>query len=136
FYGYSVDTAPFLTELAEKSIVFENAFSASSTTAPAMASIFTSVYPSQHGVVMGMQATKRMKRQEEFKALSINRIPEDLLTLGEMMSQSGFKTYGVADNLNIDHQIGYIGGFEKFQTFRYEGAEKVNQVVDQYYPEI
>ncbi len=138
FYGYNVDTAPFLSELAAKSIVFENAFSASSTTAPSMASVFTSVYPSQHGVLMGMQATKRLKQQldEPYQDLSINKIPAELLTLGEMMKQSGFKTYGVADNLNIDHQIGYIEGFDKFKTFQYEGAANLNNVAMEYYPDL
>ncbi len=138
FYGYDVDTAPFLSSLASKSVVFENAFSASSTTAPAMASVFTSVYPSQHGVVMGMQATKRLVQMQNksYQDLSINKIPANLLTLGEMMKERGFKTYGVADNLNIDHQIGYIEGFDRFQTFPYEGAPKINQVAESYFPDL
>ena len=35
FYGYGRETAPFLTELASESVVFRNAYSTSSWTAPA-----------------------------------------------------------------------------------------------------
>src|SRR5262245_14853008 len=50
-YGYSEDTAPFLTSLGKRAVVFEQAISACSFTGPASASFFTSLYPSQHGVV-------------------------------------------------------------------------------------
>ena len=42
-YGYQKDTSPFISEIASQSIVFNNAFSASSWTAPATASILTSL---------------------------------------------------------------------------------------------
>jgi arylsulfatase A-like enzyme len=42
-YGSPVDTAPFLTELAGCSVVFENAWSPSSWTLPATVSMLTSV---------------------------------------------------------------------------------------------
>lgn len=51
-YGYEKETTPFLSELAEESIVFDRAFSTSAWTAPGMVSIFTGYYPpvhAQHG---------------------------------------------------------------------------------------
>jgi arylsulfatase A-like enzyme len=51
-FGYPRETAPFLTDLARKSLVFSNAFSASSYTSPSHASIFTGLYPPQHGVLI------------------------------------------------------------------------------------
>ena len=53
-YGYPRATAPFLSSLATDGIVFENAWSTSSWTAPATASLFTSLYPQEHGVVHGL----------------------------------------------------------------------------------
>ena len=49
-YGYSRPTTPFLDSLASRGVVFENAFAASSMTAPCHASLFTGLYPPQHGV--------------------------------------------------------------------------------------
>ena len=44
-YGGPSETAPFLASLAEQSLVFDNAWAASSWTAPATASIFTGPLP-------------------------------------------------------------------------------------------
>ena len=53
-YGYARDTAPFLARLAAEGVVFERAYSTATWTAPAMASLFTSVYPLQHSVLAGL----------------------------------------------------------------------------------
>jgi len=52
FHGYARDTTPFLSTLALRSADFTRAYAGSSWTAPATASIFTGLYPFQHGVVM------------------------------------------------------------------------------------
>ena len=49
-FGYPLNTAPFLTSLARKSIRFQRAFAHSATTGPSHASMFTSLYPLQHRV--------------------------------------------------------------------------------------
>jgi arylsulfatase A-like enzyme len=50
-YGYPRDTTPFLDRLAAGGVRFENAYSASSHTAPSHASIMTSLQPFQHGLL-------------------------------------------------------------------------------------
>ncbi len=52
-YGYQHATTPYLAELAARGVVFENAYSASTWTAPATASLFTGLYPNQHGITEG-----------------------------------------------------------------------------------
>ncbi len=125
FYGYKTNTSPFLNSLSENSIVFERAFSSSSWTAPATASVFTSVLPSRHGVITGFAATKSQKNRNP--SFQLNRIAADLETLPEYLNKSGFQTIGVADNLNIGKEIGFDRGFDKFHKYRYQGAEAVNQ---------
>lgn len=49
-YGYERPTSPCLDALAEKSTVLESLWSASNFTAPAFTSLFTGLYPHQHGV--------------------------------------------------------------------------------------
>jgi len=49
-YGYSKDITPNIDKLAEKSSVFNNAFSASSWTRSSLASLLTSKLPLEHGI--------------------------------------------------------------------------------------
>src|SRR5438105_7583405 len=49
-YGNHAGLTPFLDELAARGTLFTNAYAASSWTCPSVASLFTSRYPSQHGV--------------------------------------------------------------------------------------
>jgi len=127
FNGYRKNTAPFLNELSKKSIVFKHAFSASSWTSPATASIFTSLYPFQHGVLMGLLAIKHAK--EINPNIKVNKIPEKITTITEVLKENGYKTYGISDNLNIGKYQGFTQGFDKFKTFGYKGAPVVNNEV-------
>lgn len=126
-YGYKRNTAPFISELAKKGIVFENAFAASSWTSPATASIFTSLYPYQHGVLMGLLAVRNAQKIDP--NVKIHTIPPELTTMTEMMKANGYQTYGAADNLNIDKRQGFTQGFDKFRTFMYRRAPNMNDTV-------
>lgn len=113
FYGYPKNTAPFLTELASCGVVFENAFSTSSWTAPATASIFTSLYPFQHSVTTGYLTSMGHK-------LELNRIPENVETITELLKKNGYKTYCIGDNINICEAMGFDQGFDRFKSFLYK----------------
>ena len=127
FYGYEKNTAPFLWDLSKKSVVFENAFSASSWTSPATASIFTSLYPYQHGVLMGLLAIRNAQKIDP--DIKVHRIPEEITTIAELLKEQGYRTYGVSDNLNIGERQGFTQGFDRFRTFMYKQAPNLNQVV-------
>ncbi len=129
-YGYKKNTAPFISDLINKSTKFENAFSASSWTAPATASIFTSMMPSSHGITTGFAATKHMKNRKE--NIELTRIPSNLQTLGQFMQDSGYSTIGVADNLNIGKEMGFDRGFEYFKKYNDKGVETVNQTAREF----
>jgi len=98
-YGYKHNTSPFLSQLSTKSILCENAYSTSSWTSPSTASIFTSYYPFQHGVVKGIFAT--LKTLTTKPHIRISRIPNEIQTLAEIFRNYGYKTYGISDNLHI-----------------------------------
>src|SRR5262245_18059254 len=89
FYGYPVDTAPFLASWAARSVVFERAFAASSWTAPSTASLFTSTYPPQHGVTMGLVAFAIVK--DKRPEVELARVPEALETLSEFLCARGYR---------------------------------------------
>lgn len=120
FYGYKKNTAPFLSEIAAKSAVFDNTFSVSSWTASATASIFTSLYPVQHGVILGYWASRNLR-------IEFHRIPGEIKTIPEVMKEKGYKTYGTAANVNICEKQGFTQGFDKFEQHRYGEKSKLNR---------
>ena len=134
FHGYPVDTAPFLSSLASRGLVFTRATATSSWTAPSTASIFTSLYPFQHGVVTGFVATRRL--QKEDPTITLNRIPDEIATLPEVLAEAGYRTFGVADNVNICAAEGFDAGFDRFANFNYESADRVNRQMVEWRDEI
>jgi arylsulfatase A-like enzyme len=118
FYGYEEENAPFLAELARNGVVFERAFSTSSWTAPSTASLFTSLYPPQHGIVEGfLMHRNRNKRREEagIETIALNRLPAEVATLPEAFQSMGYTTFGLAANINIGDEIGFSRGFDRFE---------------------
>lgn len=125
FYGYKHNTTPFLNTLSNNAVLFKNMYSTSSYTAPATASLFTSLYAKEHGVTNGMIYSKK----EKIIDVKLNKIPNEALTLPELFKQAGYNTFGVSDNLNISKEMGFSQGFDKLITKRYVGAYKINSLV-------
>jgi arylsulfatase A-like enzyme len=118
FYGYEEENAPFLAELAQSGVVFERAFSTSSWTAPSTASLFTSLYPPQHGITEGfLMHRNRNKMREEagMETIALNRLPADVATLPELFQSMGYTTFGLAANINIGDEMGFSRGFDRFE---------------------
>ncbi|MCB1195385.1 sulfatase [bacterium] len=134
FYGYHRNTAPFLSRLAEQGVLFNNAYACSSWTAPSTASLFTSYYPFQHGVLTGMRATERLSRDSN--TMHINKIPNQISTIAEILKDKGYDTFGISDNLNICEAEGFTQGFDYFETYHYEGGKAVNEKLKEWTPRI
>jgi arylsulfatase A-like enzyme len=124
-YGYGRETAPFLAELGRESVVFRRAFSTSSWTAPATASLFTGLYPNRHGVIEGMRAHQRRQEaekkvrgapetQDALPRMRLNSLPAAVRTLPEWFRERGYRTFGVSANLNVDRHMGFDRGFDLF----------------------
>ena len=105
-YGYERDTSPRLRELAKTSTVFGNAYSTSSWTSPAHASLFTGLYPIAHGVT-----------QEHW------RMSDGLVTLAEVLTQQGYETVGIVENPILSDRNGFDQGFSVYySTWRIDSA--------------
>lgn len=129
FYGGEKPT-PFLSALAERSLVFEEVWSTSTWTAPATASIFTSTHPERHGVETGMWAYHNLMQQG--MEVRINRIRRSLETIPEFLSAHGYTTFGVSSNPNVSGPMGFRQGFDHFELFVYNGIDnaRADMVVD------
>lgn len=98
-YGYDRETTPFLSELSESSIVYENAVSQSPWTLPSHASMFTGKYPSEHGAT------------QESPFLS----NED--TVATKLSEDGYNTGLFSANAWISPHTGLTAGFDETSNF-------------------
>ena len=105
-YGSPIDTTPFLAELAERGVVFENAFSPAPWTVPAMYSMMTSLHPREHGINTGANLGSRVVGQPS--------LPPVARTLAEEMSEGGYETFGVCTNFHLGAKFGFDQGFDVF----------------------
>ncbi len=124
-YGYSRDTAPFLTSLAARSVVFDRAYSSSGWTSPATASLFTSLHPFQHGVIWNI----RRMRESEFR---VSRVPDEPETIAEALEGAGYATFAVSDNPSASVLGGFDAGFDRFESAADASATAVNRRVKQW----
>ncbi len=103
-YGYRRDTTPNIDRLAAQGILFERTLSQSPWTLPAHVSLFTSLYPSRHGVHRhDLSISKREK------------------LLASLLSRAGYATAGLVDVFLVSRKYGFQRGFD---VFRDEGENK------------
>lgn len=98
-YGYYRNTAPHICELAKEGILFKNAFSQSANTFPSHMSIFTSLYPSSHGV----------------KNIFKDKLDENILTLPQILKLYDYTTiwFGPLEDPALDFEAGFGRGIDK-----------------------
>lgn len=121
FHGYATNTAPFLSELAANGATFTRAWSSSSWTAPATASVFTSLYPQQHGVLEGFfvhrtRSVREGATKEEAETITLGRLASAAPSLPELFRDAGWSTWGITANVNVTERLGFDRGFQRFRT--------------------
>ncbi len=89
-YGYFRETAPFIEQMIQNGVLFENAFSASSHTGPSHASMFTSVFPHQHGLL----------RNHEL-------VNPELMTMPKFFQQNGYEVAGFSAVNFMEGKVGF-----------------------------
>lgn len=101
-YGYPRPTTPVIDSLAETGILFGNAVSQSSWTRPSVASIFTSSYPRDIGILT-----------EDYR----ERLPQGFPTLAGFFSVNGFLTCAMVTNAHLQPFFGLHQGFDSHLFF-------------------
>lgn len=99
-YGYYRDTAPALEALAAESVVFERAIAPMSTTLPSHTSLFTAVYPDEHGVLANVLDG------------GMRFVPSDsLVSFASYASSIGYHTAGFVSAAPLKKGTGIERGF-------------------------
>lgn len=99
-YGYHRQTTPNLERLAEESVVYTRCFAPACWTIPSHASMFTGLYPSQHGAFEGK--------------FILNSNIHHLVPALKML---GYRTLGISSNDLVDPASGLCPGFDYFKNF-------------------
>lgn len=103
-YGRPDNLTPHIDALARHGVTFRNAISQASWTRPSVASLFTSLYPSQHGLTELTKGT----------ALAAALDPA-VPTLAELFAAGGDRTAAfAAQNANLRPLFGLPRGFAEF----------------------
>jgi arylsulfatase A-like enzyme len=96
-YGFGADVSPELQRWADRGVVFERVRSQSSWTKVSMASLFTSLWPQSHAI-----------------RLPTDGLAESALTLSDVLSAAGYRTYGVQSNGWLEQSFGFHQGFDRY----------------------
>jgi len=127
-YGHTVATSPTIDALARGGVTFTHAYSTSSWTAPAIASLLTSTLPLRHGVVHGVIRAGELYGQET--------VPPDLPNIPEMLRARGYRTLGVAANVHLEGEFGFARGFDRYSCPGFVSAEHVVDIVRTWTPDV
>ncbi len=112
-YGYERDTSPTIDRLAAESTFFERAISPADKTRTAMASLWTGLYPSRHGL------------------FSREHILSDRIhTAAEWAREAGFRTAAFAPNPSLDRKFGHAQGWDLYvdRALRADRCDDVPEV--------
>jgi arylsulfatase A-like enzyme len=111
-YGATRPASPYIDRLAADAIVYEDAQSPSSWTWPAVASLFTGLWPPSHGVT----------------GFDRCYLSDSLTTIAERFAQDGCTTLGVTASPFISHTKNFQQGFEEWREFPLSAAPRLGEL--------
>jgi len=103
-YGYERNTSPNIDELAAGGVLFENVVAPSPWTLPSFATVFTSLYPTQHGANGSRKALR-----------------ENIPTLAALLQANGYATGAVVNAPYLKGHHGVARGFDFYYMTPPEG---------------
>lgn len=103
-YGYLRDTTPNIDSLAAEGVLFEKALSQAPWTLPSFATVFTSLYPTQHGAVrLG------------------NGLKTSFPTLAGILKAHGYRTGAIINASTLKTATGVNRGFDHYHVISMDG---------------
>jgi len=117
--GGPAELSPALARFASRATVFTQARAQAPQTAPSHMSLFTSAFPSVHGV----QNVANTTAADGSPQAVIVPMRSDIPTLAQVLHAAGFRTIGLTDGGNLIPNHGFDRGFDTY-TYRLEGAAK------------
>lgn len=110
-FGYKLQTTPTIDQLANVGISFSQAISPASWTVPTYLSIFTSTFPSVHGLTNRYEVFNEREKKTANFAIS----NPQLNTMAEIFKAEGYATGAFTGDAGISAILGYSKGFDVFK---------------------
>ena len=113
FYGYHRNTTPFLFSIEKDLALYKNAVSSTYWTMPSVASLFTGMYTSGHGLVVDG-----------------DKLSPSLQTLPKILRQHGYRCGAFVRNVYVSEYSGLDGDFDDFySTFVLDSLKKIASTI-------
>jgi arylsulfatase A-like enzyme len=96
-YGDEGGLSPNIDMLASEGVLFEEYITQASWTRASFASLYSSMLPSGHKCI-----------------LKAENLPEEVITLAEVMDAHGYATGGLPNNINVTRSFNFQQGFDYF----------------------
>ena len=131
-YGYPKKTSPRIDQLAADALRFENAYSVSSWTLPAHASLFTGKFPSAHGARYNPEGKINLvmeggiKGNPAWNQYRANTIAKTEITLARILTERGYATHAIIGGPWMKAVFGLDEGFESYDDSNFvlqQGSE-------------
>lgn len=97
-YGDSQAETPVLDGLADRGLLFEHAYATAPLTLPSHASLFTGLYPPEHGLLTNGKS----------------RLDDEVSTLAEILLSKGYETGAFVASFVLDSKFGLDQGFQTY----------------------
>lgn len=118
-YGYGRPTTPRLEAFAERATTYTKARAAAPWTLPSHATLFTGLYPFEHGA--------RTYERDPSKTSNVLGLGQEHVTLAEAFQRNGYRTAAVVANAAyLMEHFSVDQGFEHYDV-EYGSAQEVNQ---------
>ncbi|MFC1592089.1 sulfatase, partial [Thermodesulfobacteriota bacterium] len=117
-YGHPAPTTPNLEAFARDALVFDNCIASSSWTYPSHASLFTGLYPVEHGSHNTPGGQKLA-----YKFTNLAPLNPEFTTLAEIFQASGYLTAGIVSNYTLLHPgLKFNRGFQLYDSTKGMGS--------------
>lgn len=110
-YGYPRPTSPAIDALAASGVLWREGRAQSSWTRPAVATVLTGLHPVTH-------------RAQEPR----DRLPAEMVTLGERFSAAGWQTAMITTNGNVAARFGFSRGWHRYLHLRERPKSRAHHV--------
>lgn len=125
FRGFEGPISPHLDRLAAESLSFDRAVSAAPWTKPAIASLFTSLSPDEHGMVNADDFAWQL----DAEVGSTQRLSGKVATLAEQLRDAGYTTVARVSNPWLMRVNGFARGFDDWRGVAEGGGGDAASIV-------
>lgn len=116
-WGETRPTSPRLDRVCAEAVVFRQAISQASITAPAHMSLFTSLHPSVHGVRNSYALARNVEDEgERDEVLAALALDDQALTMAQAFRAGGWRTAAFVGGGQLIGSLGFERGFETWSA--------------------